>query len=702
MKRGITEMPNGNFRFSDIWEGEGDRLFLFAPILIGLGVGLYFSLQFEPDLNSLLIILPLAVLCIGIRLTSYRALNFLFVPVLLILAGFGASQFRQSLVAAPILTEKAFGVYEGQIIDLSKAQTETRMTLANVMVEGQQYNKIRLNVRTGSEHLSPHMLIRVKAVLLPPPSPTHPGAYDFQRDLYFKSIGAVGYAVTKPEIIDVVENEGMTSFISNQSIQLRHKISKNILENAPEKSQGFLLAIMIGEKRYLSKDVEEDMRKSGLAHMLAISGLHMVMIGGLVFFAVRFVLSRSELLALNYPIKIWAAVAAIICVTGYLFVSGTAVSAIRAYIMILLVLSAVCFNRTAISLRNVAFAAVIILLLWPESLLGASFQMSFAAVAALVFFYEKFGTKFVIASSKSHFMLKPFIYVWGVALTSLIATFATSLFAIYHFGQFSLAGIFVNPMAVPIMGFFVMPLVVLSFLLMPIGAAEYSFKLAALGIEAIEYLAAWGADYSYSSIPISAISPAALIFTVLAFLSLICFKRILKASAVLCLLTAMFIQANYHLPEIMISESGNLILFQQSTENSFINERRRERFIRSRWQEHYGVAEFSLFPDNKNTSKSISLSEIRCDPVGCVWDKGRVKIAYSFNPYSHKDDCQRSHIFIAKDPIKIDCNEPALTIDRFDLWRGGAHAIYLSEGTPMKVESVNGIRGHRPWVPIKK
>ncbi len=143
-------------------------------------------------------------------------------------------------------------------------------------------------------------------------------------------------------------------------------------------------------------------------------------------------------------------------------------------------------------------------------------------------------------------------------------------------------------------------------------------------------------------------------------------------------------------------------MFQQNTENSFINERRRERFIRSRWQEHYGVAEFSLFPDNKNTSKSISLSEITCDPVGCVWDKGRVKIAYSFNPYSHKDDCQQSHIFIAKDPIKIDCNEPALTIDRFDLWRGGAHAIYLSEGTPMKVESVNGIRGHRPWVPIKK
>ncbi|WP_025898992.1 ComEC/Rec2 family competence protein [Sneathiella glossodoripedis] len=683
--------------FLETLSAEGPRLFLFVPVFLAMGIGLYFVLPYEPK-TQIHFIPPIliAVAYLMRRIPALWGVNYFLIPFLLISVGFSAAMLRQQWVAAPVLTQKSFSSIEGKIVDLSFGRKETRMVLENVVLEGELYKTVRLNVRTGSDHLTPGDFVKLDAVLLPPPLPTHPGAYDFQRDLYFKSIGAVGYAVNRPSIIKTRGDSDPHPLFSWSSTFLRHAIAQQITQYAPKESQGFLMAVMIGEKRVLDKETEENMRKSGLAHMLAISGLHMVMIGGLVFFFTRFLLSLSAYLTLRYPIKTWSAIAAMIAVSGYLLVSGMSVSAVRAYIMIMLVFGAICFNRQAISLRNVALAAIFILLLRPESLLSASFQMSFAAVFALVAFYEKFSDRFYMTGHKAHFLLRPVIYGWGVAMTSLVATFATALFAIYHFGQFSLAGIFVNSLAVPIMGFWVMPMVILSFALMPFDAAWIGFYLAAMGVDLIEKLAGFGASFDYSSIPVKSFSQISLVLLILSMICLVCFRSRLKLIGVLPLAAAIGAQSLHQLPDILVSDSGRLVLLASQESGPIVNDRRRERFIRSRWQEYYGVREVAIFKEIIADDKG----ELRCDPLGCVWKTNNTQtIAYSLNPYSHKADCERADVVIAQDPIRIDCSPATLSIDRFDLWRNGAHALYITNERPFRVTTVNGVRGNRPWVP---
>lgn len=676
---------------------EGTRLFLLVPIFISMGIGIYFNLRFEPSFSGFLITIILVFFYFVFRKLQLHLPIFFLLAVLLMSLGFSTAQFRQNIKAAPILEKKIYLEFTAEIDEISFGKSGSRVTFKNIIPSINDVEKIRLNVRTGDEDLSPGAKVRLKAFLLPPPMPTHPGAYDYQRDLYFKSIGAVVYAVTKPVLIDEDLTENGISF-KKISAYLRYEIGQIILNIAPQDSRGFLLAVMIGEKRFLDKTFQENMRKSGLAHLLAISGLHMVMIGGLVFYVIRFLASTAPALALNYPIKKWAAIAAIISVSGYLLVSGLAVSAIRAYIMIVMVLTAVCFDRTVISLRNVSIAAIVILLILPESLFSASFQMSFAAVTALVACYEKMGRKLFIFSEKTNVLTVGFLYFLGVALTSLIATFATSVFSVFHFGQFSIAGIVVNLLAVPLMGFWIMPCVVITFLLLPLGLSDFPMLIGSYGISAIEILAHWGANFTYSTINVPSVSPVFLLGLVLAFLMLIIFRTRIKYGAALFLCVAIIVQWQHVLPDVLVSDTGKIVMFRTFKNSPQINNRRTEKFVRSRWQEYFGISDFELFSTQNTTTRK----DVICDPLGCAWQKETQFISYSQNPLSLRLDCVKSTILIATQPISIGCNKPDLTIDRFDLWRDGAHAIYLQHGEKPFVTTVNGVRGDRPWVPNRK
>jgi len=675
---------------------DRNRWFTWSPVMLAFGIGIYFGLQWQPSPNWLLLPVFLSVV-MGVALKLRRSGFFYGVLILFLISiGFSAAVIRHEVVKAPVLEKKTVTEVTGVVLEMGSSSKKQRLILADLEFGAKNVpslDKIRLTVRTGTSHIKPGQIITLKAVLLPPPPPAYPGAYDFQRDLYFKSIGAVGYAISKPHVTGEKNTliDGLNSLISRN----RHQVNQIVSENAPNETTGFSIAIMTGERSSLQKKAVTDMRQSGLAHLLAISGLHMGMVGGILFFGTRYVASLFPTVALHYSVKKWAAVLAMIGITGYLLLSGLPVSALRAYLMIGMIFIAVCFDRSALSLRNLAFAALLLLLFMPESLHGASFQMSFSAVFCLIAAYERYGLRFTTAANSGGSLRRCIYYIGGVGFTSIIASLATAPFAIYHFGSVAALGIVANLIAVPVMGFWVMPWTLLSLISMPAGLSELPLQMAGYGIMVILKTAAFVAKLPSSSLQIGSYSAGLLVMISLAVLWTGIWRTQLRWGAVIFLLVGLVFQAFNEKPDILFADSGNLFLAKTQDGRFKISSLRSDRFERNRWESMYGIQKF-----DKIDQKKINDAFIRCDPLGCVWTQNQNLVTYSKNWMSQKDDCFRADIILSSSPVGRNCSASStkLIIDKFDLWRKGTHAIYFNENGDLKVESVNSVRGRRPWV----
>ncbi|MEI9929420.1 MAG: ComEC/Rec2 family competence protein [Rhizomicrobium sp.] len=244
--------------------------------------------------------------------------------------------------------------------------------------------RVRISIRAVTPDLVPGNWIHVRAILMPPPAPAVPDGYDFGRAAFFDGIGGVGYAYGRATPIAPLRAGTFGEQAATAIAQLRWRMTQRIQAALPGSTGGIASALITGDRGSISEDDEAALRDAGLAHVLAIAGLHMALVGLGLFWIVRAALAAIPVIALNYPIKKWAAVAALGGSTFYLIISGAATPATRAYIMLATMLFAILMDRPALSMRSVALAAFIILLLRPESLLEPGFQMSFAAVASLV------------------------------------------------------------------------------------------------------------------------------------------------------------------------------------------------------------------------------------------------------------------------------------------------------------------------------
>lgn len=676
---------------------ERSRWFLWSPVLLGVGVALYFAIDWQPSLNWLSLSVLLSCLFL---FRKVRQKLYFFLPILIVLfvsLGFNASIVRQNIIDAPILQKKVVTSVTGEVISKSAGQKKTRLVLDPLSFDRKtlpHLAKIRVTVRGDTSHVHPGQQISLVAVLLPPPPPAYPGAYDFQRNSYFQKIGAVGYAISAVTVLE--EGAGRWSQLLQLSARFRDDINVHIATVAPPTTAGFSTAIMTGDKQAMEKKQLENMRQSGLAHILAISGLHMGMVGGLIFFAVRFLASLWPRVALNYPIKKWAAVVALLGLSGYLLVSGVSVSAVRAYLMISLVFIAILFDRTAISLRNLAFAAVLILLFMPESLTTASFQMSFGAVFCLIAVYERFGNTLMILSKSGGFIKRSLFYLGGILFTSLIASFATAPFSIYHFGQFSSLGILANLVAVPVMGLWVMPWTIVSFIVMPFNNTGIPLDIAGAGIVLILEIADLVAHLPGAFLTVGTYPTVFLVGVVLSTLWFLIWRTKMRWAGVVFLIAVLPSLWTSGLPDILYSESGNLFLIRQNNDELLVNTLRADRFERERWSLLYGAKKFQ-----KISKSDVSKTHIKCDRMGCVYNRNGDLIAFSNNWMAVSHDCERAQILISAVPVKKGCESPIVIIDKFDLWRSGTHAFYFDKKGAVTIETVNSVRGDRPWVPAR-
>lgn len=468
-------------------EALGDargHLFPFAPVAVGLGVGAYFALPFEPGTGLRIgVWLAAALLLIG----SLRAAD-LARPLVLGLAlcclGFAAAAWRVQSVAAPVLDWRRYGPVEGRIVAVDRSASDAlRLTLDAVVLPGlspaRTPQRVRVSVHGDALDVDPVAGTRVMLTghLAPPSGPTEPGGFDFRRHAWFEGLGAVGYT-RSPVLALAAPEPGWRLALT----RLRHRISAAIRSRLPGETGGFVAAILTGDRSGIGLDTLEDLRRSNLSHLLAISGLHMGLLTGVVFGVFRAALALVPALALRVPVRKIAALCALLAGAAYLALSGGNVATQRAFVMAAAMLVAVMVDRRAISLRSVGLAALILLLWRPEALVSAGFQMSFAATVALVAVFAALRNR---ARGRPRSRDGP---VWRVmkpvataALCSLVAGLATAPIAAAQFHRVTDYGLLANILSVPLMGLLVMPAAVLAALLWPLGAEGAGLWLMELG-----------------------------------------------------------------------------------------------------------------------------------------------------------------------------------------------------------------------------
>ena len=379
---------------------ERERWLLWLPVFLSLGIAAYFALPAEP--HSLTGTLAVATVAVIALIVVRRPVIFAATLLTLFVAlGFASAQWRTMRVTAPVIQEKMRPV---TVIGTAEKVTLVdkggfRLILGEPEVQELPTTstpaRVRITVRTKSDVLLPGDSVRLRAILLPPPEPVAPGAYDFAHQAWFDRIGAVGYVVSSARRVPAIGQRTLLEEASFVIWRGQAQVAERIRSALPGTKGAVAAALLTGDRGGIPEAVTGNLRDAGLAHLLAISGLHVGLVAGILFFAVRGILALWESAALRYPIKKWAAMAALAGAFGYLLLTGATVSTQRAFIMTAIFLLAVMVDRAVITMRPVAWAATVILLFTPESLWQAGFQMSFAAVIALIATYEFSCGRFV-------------------------------------------------------------------------------------------------------------------------------------------------------------------------------------------------------------------------------------------------------------------------------------------------------------------
>ena len=684
---------DGKARLTAVVAAQKDRLFLFSPVFAGIGVCAYFGLRFEPSwvgaLLPVFLLAGAAALLWSHRLNSLPAyFSFLFVMAFLLMTGgFAASKTRTALVGTPMLTESIGPVtVEGRVanIEFLEEGQGLRLILKDLSIErlGREEtpHSIRIKVRKG-EHVKPGDRISVLAELNPPSAPVAPGGFDFQRFACFKQMGAFGFAYKEPVVISPAESTG-----SLWLEHLRQRVGERIIAAMPAREAGIANALMTGERAAISERDMVELRNSGIVHIISISGLHISMIAGVVFFTVRFLMALFPTFTVYHPIKKYSAVIALIVTILYMFMVGGTVPTVRSVIMTGIILLAIMLDRIPISLRVVAIAALLIMALVPDAVMGASFQMSFMAVTGLVAFYEATRTFWIDLHRKANWFVRGFIYLAGVCLTTVIASIATAPFSIYHFQQFANYGLVANLLAVPLTSFIVMPASLLAYILMPLGLEEPALWVMGKGLSGMLWV-----SHAVASLPHAVWNPQAWpVGALMAFAMAGIFVCLLqgwgKIVAVLPLLLGLVFVLAWRPPDIMVSASGKLMAVRTVDDHVYLSSVRTDKFVAEAW--------IRLLGHGMEKPRSFRDGPIACDEWGCRYEADGRKVAFVFHAGGHTDECNWADVVVADDPIRLKPCHAKLVIDRFDLWREGAHAVWLND---LRMLSVQDVRGTRPW-----
>lgn len=473
---------------------------LWTPVAFGGGCAAYFALKSEPALW------PLAAAAAAVGAVwiaaRRRGLSRRWSLPLLLLAcfalGLAVAKTRTIAIAAPIAPALAEPtVIEAWVVDVdSPGDNGHRIVIAPVRIRGlaAETTPVRLRATVKDEPPPPGAPVRLFAILNPPPAPASPGAYDFGRNAFFQGMGGVAFALsdTRPALLQAPPWRLRLTMKINAA---RYALAQRIVARLGERTGGIAAAMVTSHETWISQDDLDVMRDSGLAHILSVSGLHMAIVGGFVFFAVRLGVAAWPWLALRAPGKKVAALAGLLAVGAYLIVSGAPPPAERAAITACIAFLAILLDRQAVTMHGLAVAAFVVLLMQPEAIMSPGFQMSFAATAALVALVEAWPqrTREIQAPWPIVAVQRLGAWISAAVAASVVAGLATGPFAMQHFNRTAMYGLLANLGTSPIADFVLMPALALGAALEPLGLGGPFLAVAGWGVDVMLAIGQWTA-----------------------------------------------------------------------------------------------------------------------------------------------------------------------------------------------------------------
>lgn len=651
----------------------------FAPWLaVGLiaGAVCYFSLRTEPWAWSGALALALAVgaLAAGWRHGLARGAAAMALAAAL---GFAAGQVETALAlpdepvprTAVVLSAVVRGVDvlpEGRRLVLEQVRTALDRPPLRRLV------RVRMKRGDGQE-VAAGDRIAVRALLRAPQPPAYPGAWDQQREAWFAGVAAGGTALDPVRVVAHDGEGGVAAWLQG----VRDAVGARAMDAIGGTEGAVAATLLTGSTRAIPEDDRAAFRDSGLAHLLAVAGLHIGTVMGLVMLLSRFGLAAWPHAALHWPTKPIAAALALAAGAAYAVLTGLHVPTLRSLAMAALVTLAILCGRRAVSMRALALAATVLVLLAPHEVMGVSFQMSFGAVAALIAGYEALRPALAVLRRR-----RVLAHAAALVLTSLLAGTASAPFAAYHFGHVQIWSVAANVVAVPITAFLVLPLGLLALALMPFGLDQPAFDAMGWGLARVVDVARAVASWPEAARWVPPMPAWGLGLLALGLATLCLWRTRVRLAGLGLILAGVGSAWVVAPPDLVISSDGRLIALR-GADGAYMAQALPglSSFVRDAVQTHLSGVPFR------------PLGPPVCDATTC-----RAGPLLVLRNRVFRAGCVGVGLVVSAEPARGVCPAAGL-LDRFSVWRDGAHAVWIGREGRISVLSDRAHRGQRPWVP---
>ncbi|HML08866.1 MAG TPA: ComEC/Rec2 family competence protein [Xanthobacteraceae bacterium] len=678
-----------------ITEVGAGRLLPWFAVAFGTGIVLYFTADREPAVWAASALAAAgAITAIAMRrrpVAFVCALGFFAIA-----AGFAVATMKTALIDHPVLRYPATNVSIAGFVTLREESQKTdRFVLRVERIDGNRIidkpQRVRLSVRRGTAPPA-GAFVEVKAQL---EQPLRPGSYDFARDLFFQRIGASGFVRGAVQVITPLAEPGLWLRLDAFVQDLRDAIDSRIRSVLSGDVGSIASALITGKRDAITPQVYDAMFVSGIGHVLSISGYHMAVVAGVVFFVLRALLALVPGLADRAPIKKWAAFAALLVTAFYLVLSGAEVATQRSFIMIAIVLIGVLLDRPILTLRTVTIAALLVLFFAPEAVVHPSFQMSFAATLALVAGYER-GMPWARAGADTSLGARAAL--WGVRetisliLASLLAGLATTPYAAYHFHRLAPYGVLANLLAMPIVSGWVMPMGILGVIAIPFGFDGIFWRQMGYGIEWMDAVALWVASLPGAFGRVTSFGTGPLLLGTAGLLVIGLLKTPLRWCGVVLAIVAIIWAARTPVPDILVAADGRTFAVRGADGRLALHHGGGDTFAMREW--------LAADADGRDVHDPGLGNGITCDPAGCIGKlaDGRL-LSYALAPEAFDEDCRRAAVVVATRDAPPDC---AATVVGRRLWRERGALALRRDGMGFVVEGARPPNFDRPWAPAPR
>jgi competence protein ComEC len=677
------------------WEAERGRFALWLPVFMGTGVLVYYALRFEPPvwLGPVFLVLSAGLAVIGRPWPSSRLLLF---PLIAAALGFSSAQVATAR-APPLLAN--LPTRATQVTGVTRAVEALpggrRVTLEAGRLDDASETlprQVRIRLRpTDHGVIETGDALRIRALIRMPAPPSYPGAWDLQRDAWYTGLGASGYALGAAEVTARADPTGVARWVQ----RLRETIAGRVLAVVPGAAGTISVTLLTGASMGIPEADHAAFRDSGLAHLLAVAGLHIGIVMGFAFGLARLGFALSERASLLWPTRKLSGLVALAAGGAYMVLTGMHVPIVRSFTMACLVTVALLSGRRAVSLRGLGLAGVVLMLVEPQQVPEVSFQMSFSAVLALIAGYEALRPLLQRLHGAS-LGRRLAAHVTALALTSALAGTASMPYGAYHFGHIQIYYVIANMVAVPLTAFWVMPAGLIALPLMPLGLEWLALMPMGWGAEAILWVAHTAADWPAATISVPHMPTWGLIVLSIGIAWLGIWRTPIRLAGLAAIGLGLVSPIWAHPPDLLISDDGRLIAVRTTAGAFFQQTQGGSAFVRDAWLQYWDTRSAGKLPLEGNLADGA----VSCTKEVCLLrPRPDARAAMLVRGAAHPAGCADAAVIVSAEPARGLCPRPwPALVDRFTVWRYGATAVWLEPSGAVLLTDRTA-RGARPWVP---